>query len=308
MTDLSSLPPDEASALKLLAAGNSPELVADALSIEPSAVLERALRAADQLAASESVHLAESERLRVLGVVIGTSASDPLIKSSPAAAAYQRAVNAGLGVSSKTQKTSEFATASPTPEPTEPVPTAKAEAVEPRELQEPATASIPNPDRRRGMVLLSCLGAVIVATALAIVSPWGDTKKQSMAGSGTTTTQSATDGWQIRNRFTLKAVDGGTGKALAGVETKGQSAALLVAGNGLPPKSTIGIWLIGGGKSGLVGFQTVNAKGQFSAVGPLPQSVQSADTLVVTSETAKPGQKAPSKPGPVILSSPFSLT
>jgi hypothetical protein len=107
-------------------------------------------------------------------------------------------------------------------------------------------------------------------------------------------------------RFTLKPVGAETGKALAGIEVKGSEAKLLIAGNGLDSSSTVGIWLVGGGTSGLVGFQIVNAKGQFSAVGPLPANVDSADTLVVTSETARPGQEAPDHPGRVLLSSPFS--
>jgi hypothetical protein len=106
----------------------------------------------------------------------------------------------------------------------------------------------------------------------------------------------------------LKSVDGSSGKALAGVETKGEASALLIAGNGLNPDTTVGIWLVGGNSAGLIGFQNVNSKGQFSAVGPLPKNLQKADTLVVTRETVKQGQSVPKTPGSVILSSPFSLS
>jgi hypothetical protein len=146
----------------------------------------------------------------------------------------------------------------------------------------------------------------VIAIVIAIVSPWGN-KSVTDAKSAATTTAASTK-WVVRDRFTLKAVDGGSGKALAGVETKGEAAALLIAGNGMTPKSTIGIWLTGKGTSGLVGFQVVNSKGQFSAVGSLPKNVQSAVTLIVTSETARPGQASPKSPGPVLLSSPFTLS
>ncbi len=293
MSKLSSLPPDVASTLRLLATGRSPRDVAQALAIEPDAVRERALEGADLLAGSKAEALAEGERKRILAFLFSEADSEPLLDSSPAARDYAEAVRAGIAGGASVPPT-----AAKTPKPS------KASAA-------PVTAESAGKDsagkeRTRGLILIGCLGVVVVAIVIAIVSPWGN-KSATDAKSVATTTAASTK-WVVRDRFTLKAVDGGSGKALAGVETKGEAAALLIAGNGMTPKSTIGIWLTGKGTSGLVGFQVVNSKGQFSAVGSLPKNVQTADTLIVTSETAKPGQAAPKSPGPVLLSSPFTLS
>jgi hypothetical protein len=300
MTDLSNLPSDEASTLRLLASGKTAADVADLLSLDVEAVKGRALLGADKLAPEESAKLAESERSRVLSVLFGETAADPLLKSSPAAQDYFSAIQQGLGITAI--ETQSIGT--PAPPKQEPKAPSKTEARS-NGLGEPKQGA----DRGRGRLLLALAGlAVVGVVAVIVISGGGSDSKPSRSASATTTSQSATDGWTIRNRFTLKAVDGGSGKALAGVETKGEASALLIAGNGLTPSTTVGIWLVGGGSTGLIGFQNVNAKGQFSAVGPLPKNLQKADTVVVTRETVKQGQAVPKTPGPVILSSPFSLS
>lgn len=75
----------------------------------------------------------------------------------------------------------------------------------------------------------------------------------------------------------------------------------------MKPSGVVGIWLTGGPSPLLVGFQKVSGKGEFSAIGALPTAAGSADRLIVTAEAVKPGQKPPASPGPVLLTSPFSL-
>ena len=310
MSNLANLPADEASTLRLLAGGKNPSDVAEALAIDLNAVMARAQRGADSLAGPLSRDLAESERARVVSALFGLSADEPLLTSSPAAQAYASAVEEALGIRkpAPAETPTEVFTpvraqspkpvaAKPSPRPATTVPSAKNEPKSER-----------SPERTRGIILLSCLAVVIVGIVIALVAPGGESTKKAADQTASTTTPTQNGGWQIRNRFTLKAVDGGSGKALAGIETKGEASALLIAGNGLAPSSTVGIWLLGGSSAGLIGFQTVNSKGQFSAVGPLPKNLQSADTLAVTRETVKPGEKAPTTPGPVVLSSPFSLS
>ena len=317
MSKLSSLPPDVASTLRLLATGRSPRDVAQALAIEPDAVRERALVGADLLAGPKAEALAESERKRVLAFLFSEAEAEPLLDSSPAARDYAEAVRAGIDGEASVTSTPA---AKPSPSPPTPAvpstskpPQQHSGASIPSKTPQPGPASAaPVPagsngnERTRGLILIGCLGVVVTAVVIAIISPWGNSSSTDVKSSPTTT--AASSKWVVRDRFTLKAVDGGTGKALAGVETKGETAALLIAGNGMIPKSTIGIWLTGKGSSGLVGFQVVNSKGQFSAVGALPKNLQSADTLIVTRETAKPGQAVPKTPGPVLLSSPFTLS
>ena len=314
MTKLNQLPADQASTLKLLASGKTPQDVADALTVGLDAVINRAVEGADALAGDSADSLARSERERVLQSVFGNGPEDPLLKSSPAAKEYANAVRNGLAMGTPPPPVTKEQKTVVAPEVTPPLrkaasgsrtPAARMDA---KPTQSPKASESGSAERRRGLILIACLGVVLVGIIVAVVTPGDDSKNSASTQSSVATSSAANGGWQIRSRFTLKPVDGGSGKALAGIETKGEASALLIAGNGMTPKATVGIWLVGGKTAGLVGFQTVNAKGQFSAVGPLPKNLQSADTLVVTSETVKPGQKVPTSPGPVILSSPFSLS
>ena len=105
----------------------------------------------------------------------------------------------------------------------------------------------------------------------------------------------------------MTPVAGTTGAGIGGLETKDGQQALLIAGTRMKPSTVVGIWLTGGPSPVLVGFQKVGAKGEFSAIGAVPKGADSADRLIVTSESTKPGQKPPAAPGQVLLTSPFSL-
>jgi hypothetical protein len=82
---------------------------------------------------------------------------------------------------------------------------------------------------------------------------------------------------------------------------------MLVAGTGLKPNTTVGIWLTGSQAPALVGFQKVNAKGEFTAVAAVPKSAPQANRVIVTSENVQPGQPVPKTPGTVVLASSFSV-
>ena len=194
--------------------------------------------------------------------------------------------------------------------PTKPPPGPEAKALSPVNLE--SGLSEPSQRRRRHVLVagLVVVGLALVISAYLLGSSGTEYPPRRAASTvktdGNKAKSASAGGWKVTERLTLKPVGGETGKALAGISVKGAQTSLLIVGNGLDPSSTVGIWLVGGGKSGLVGFQNVNAKGQFSAVGPLPSNVESADTLVVTSETVQAGQAVPSSPGRVLLSSPFS--
>jgi len=300
MTDISDLPSDEASTLRLLCSGRKAADVAELLALNVEDVRRRALSGADAMAPKEAAALAESERSRILAVLFGEAVEDPLLSTSPAAQAYAETLQHKLALNLIETKPNLGDVSAAEAAPQASRKTAKAD---------PVITQQGAPNRKRGRLLLAVGGllAVVVIAGTVISSNGGDNRP---AGSGpkSPSTQSAAGGWTVRNRFTLKAVDGSAAKALAGVETKGEASALLIAGNGLNAKTTVGIWLTGGGSSGLIGFQNVNAKGQFSAVGPFPKNLQTADTIVVTLETVRQGQPVPKTPGPVILSSPFSLS
>ncbi|MCX6387251.1 MAG: hypothetical protein NTX07_00810 [Solirubrobacterales bacterium] len=282
-------------------------------------MIQTALKAADSLGGSSADALTESERLRVLDVLLGIKESDPLMAGSPSAAEYGARVRAALpGAQERTEQPSNAAP-SPTSAPAPPSKTAVASlpAIPPVNVSPPSRESISatSDSRSRGLALIAGLGAVVLLVILLLWQPWSG-NDQSIPGStsaATTTTQTTkpgskgANGWTVKAKFELKPTAGGSGKALAGVETKGSSAALLIAGNGMRASSTVGIWLTGPGGPGLVGFQKVNAKGQFSAIGQLPKNALTATQIIVTQETASPGAKVPTQPGPALLSANLSF-
>ena len=325
MDPLSQLPPDQASALRLLAGGRSYTDVADLLGLTEQDVIQTALKGADILGGSSADALTESERLRVLNVLLGIKDSDPLMAGSPSAAEYGGLVSAALpGTKVRNEVRSEAAhkpSQVPTPSAKTAVTSLPAIPTSKRSAQAstPSRESSPtNPESRpRGVALIAGLGAVAVGVILVVWHPWSgsdqSTRGSTSAATTTTTPQSTkpgskgANGWTVKSKFELKPTTGGSGKALAGVETKGSSAALLIAGNGMRASSTVGIWLTGPGGPGLVGFQKVNAKGQFSAIGQLPKNALTATQIIVTQETTSPGAKVPTQPGPALLSANFSF-
>ena len=319
MDPLIQLPPDQASALRLLSGGRSYSDVADLLGLTEQDVIQTALKGADSLGGSSAEALTESERLRVLDVLLGIKEGDPLLAGSPSAAEYGARVSQALpGTQLLTEQPSEAG-----PKPTSvPAPGAKAAVASPPAIP-PVKVSPPSREsnsatsgsRSRGVTLLAGLGAVVILVILLLWQPWSgnDQSTPSSTSAATTTTQNTkpgskgANGWTVKSKFELKPTAGGSGKALAGVETKGSSAALLIAGNGMSASSTVGIWLTGPGGPALVGFQKVNAKGQFSAIGQLPKNALTATQIIVTQETTSPGAKVPTQPGPALLSANFSF-
>lgn len=308
MKTLDSLPADQASALRLLTGGKTYRAVADLLGLTAESVASTALAGLDSLAPDEAKSLTEMERSRVADVVLGQTGSDPLIQGSPAAGAYAARIRAAMGVQAATASTESTPPTKVMPAASKPPAPASSKApVAPK----PAGLTAATGDRRRGMFLLAGVTTAAVGIALLVSSPWDASNPSSTSSAASTTSTAATPaggGWTIRDRFTLKPVAGGSGQALAGLGTKSNSAAILIAGNGLQAGSTIGIWLTGQGKAGLIGLGKVDAKGQFSGIGPLPKNVATATELVVTQEQATTGKKIPSAPGSVLLKSPFKVS
>lgn len=319
MDPLSQLPPDQASALRLLSGGRSYTDVADLLGLTEHDVIQTALKGADSLAGSSAEALTESERLRVLDVLLGIKESDPLMAGSPSAAEYGSCVSAALPGTQLRSEQPAQAASKPTSVPAPPAktPVDSLPAIPPVKVSPPSReSSSARPSfKSRGVALIAGLGAVAVLVILLLWQPWSGNNQSppDSTSAATTTTQPAkpgskgANGWTVKSKFELKSTSGGSGKALAGVETKGSSAALLIAGNGMRASSTVGIWLTGPGGPGLVGFQKVNAKGQFSAIGPLPKNALTATQIIVTQETTSPGAKVPNQPGPALLSANFSF-
>jgi len=310
MQTLSSLPADQASALRLLSGGTTYRAVADLLGLTEDSVASTALTGLDALAPQEAKALTEMERRRVADVVLGQSGSDPLIQGSPAAGAYAARLRAALGSGLTAESTQ-------TEPPTKVIPLSSKPPISspPAASKDPKNSgTVPMPEhRRRGLLLLMGVAAVAVVVAIVINTSSGGSDQASMSSSAVTTTTttnaaSASGGWTIRDRFTLKPVAGGSGQALAGLGTKTNSAAILIAGNGLQAGSTIGIWLTGPSSSGLIGLGKVDTKGQFSGIGPIPKNVASATEIVVTQEQATTAKKVPASPGPVLLKAAFKVS
>jgi hypothetical protein len=72
-----------------------------------------------------------------------------------------------------------------------------------------------------------------------------------------------------------------------------------------------GVWLSGNGVKplflGSVRNQDVKS-GRISAVAPVPKSIKSYDTMIVTLEPITSSKKAPTSPAQTILSGPLKLT
>ncbi len=312
---MSKLPADEAATLRLLASGKTPADVADALAIDTAAVKARALSGSDHLAGDAAAALAEGERIRVLDVVFGEVASDPLLDSSPAARTYANRVTEALNLKtrdegSKSEQPTVVApritpTAQPERQTASVAKTKPADQTKPQPRQQPAGA-----DRKRGLILLACAGVILVAIAVSLIAPWGGSDNKQAVGSSTSTstTPATNNGWTIRAVFKLKSVDGSQSGAQAGLETKDGQSQIVIVGLGLPPGALVGVWLTGSGTNGLIGVQKVGKDGRFGGIGPLPSNGQNANRIIVTREAGTPGQKAPTKPGPTLLTSPFSLS
>ena len=309
-------------ALRLVAAGRSYDAVAADLAIAEASVRELARTAVDTFAGPAADALTNAERERIADWLLGQTMKEPLVERSPAAREYAEAAAASAwqtqGVNLRPLPASE--TAKKFVQPGSPKSTGTLNQPKPQSNPK-TTASSSEGGRRAGVALLGLGAAALVVGALAALGVFSGSSstraKSSISTSAATKPQTTTSqttpngsqlaGWTLSKRFDLAPVTGASGRGIAGLESKGQQHALLVAGTGLSPGVVVGIWVTGGPAPGLVGFQRVTSKGEFSAVGAVPASASSADRLIVTEEHITKSSPPPTAPGRILLSSPFGL-
>ena len=322
MPDRNETSAESLAALRLVVAGRSYEDVASALAINETAVRELARNAIDSFSGAAATNLTESERGRITDWLLAQSSDEPLVQASPAARGYaEAAISAALTRHSialrqlpdtKPASAKQFVVA-PAANQTQSQPVARAAQGVADTTAEPA------PAKRAGIALLGLAAAALLVGVLAVAGVFSSSESNKPTASSTLSSTTPTKqqqgpakdpqlaGWTLSKRFDLIPVTGSSGRGIAGLETKGQQHALLVAGTGLPAGSVVGIWVTGGPAPGLVGFQRVTSKGEFSAVGAVPASAAQADRLIVTEERISKASPPPTAPGRVLLSSPFRL-
>jgi hypothetical protein len=200
---------------------------------------------------------------------------------------------------------------STSPPPASPPPTAPA-----------ASPPRPGSSRLGGAIVLAVVAAAIVVAVLLLTG--GDDKKAAATSASTPTatapTPTTTTGSQASNNLVgavrFKATSAG-GKAFAvGLVQVQQDNTLKIAleaqklpGNGA--HDVYGVWLEGSATGAkFLGYipRQVKQNGTFAVNAPIPSSIRTDDTILVTREsTANPDAAAPTQPGPAILSGPLKL-
>jgi hypothetical protein len=285
--------PDQQAVLGLLLRGKSYESVASDLGLQPEQIRDRALNGLESLQLVEGASLTRGERDRIGEFILGQTTDEALAVDSPAGARYAGALRNELKLDlppvAPTQWSSETSAGS----------------------------------RKGGLVLLAVAGLAAVLIALAATGSFDSSDPSPSASASSTTSTSAptpktsapatnggtaANGWTIRRAYNLKATDGSSRRGVGAYETKAGNQALVFAATGMPASAVAGIWLLGGSKPVLVGFQKTDAKGQFTAItSRVPDGATKANQVVVTLEQYTPGGAIPSAPGQVVLQSPFSL-
>lgn len=320
------------SALRLAASGRSFSDVAEALALDEAQVADLVHSASELLTAGEGAALTAGERLRVVDWLLGQTPTEPLVEQSPAAREY-----ALVARSSITEHTGvgirDLPSAAGTVNRTEQAPTRQFEA-DPAKRQSPtrhateggsktatAVAASAETSKRGGIALLAVALSAVVLGGLYLFGVFGDdegskpksssaTPSNQIGGGGSgngSPSLNGLAGWKLENRFYLSPVAGAKGAGLAGLESKDGQRALLAAGTKMDPKIIVGIWLTGGAKPLLIGFQRVSGKGEFSAIGAVPKGASESDRLIVTREQLSRDRPIPTQPGQVLLTSPFKL-
>ena len=317
------IPAEQVSALRLVAGGRSYADVAEALSLDRADVVDLVHAASEALTAGDGANLTSGERVRVIDWLVGQSQTEVLVEQSPAARAYAATASSTLAAELDVQLRTLPDLAEPQ------VPARPTKTFEPPahgasvHSSGPAGASSQlGSSRKGGLALLATAAAGITLAALYLFGAFDGSNSTTRPTSTSSETATAPNGdgsstkspnlnglagWKLENRFYLSPVAGGKGAGLAGLESKDGQRALLAAGTRMVPSGIVGIWLTGGPKPLLIGFQRVSAKGEFSAIGAVPKGASQADRLIVTSEQLSQSRPVPSSPGRVLLTSPFKL-
>lgn len=331
MSGLDALPPDQRAVLQLvLRQGRAYGQLAELLKIDPRVVRERARIGAEALAPPPT-ELDVDDRVEVVDYLLG---QDPLGRelleeSAPARgwAAELSGVLAPLareplpGVPGQAPGTS----AVPPPGP------AETPAAPERERGVLATAASSAADIRSsrlgGALLIGGIGIFVIVLVVVLVnSGSGDSGGTSTPDTTTTaaqttpattsTTGTSTTGATPKTLGTanLKATQSGSkAVGVAQLLEQGTTAGFVVAAKGVTTVANTyhGVWLTGPGVKplflGSVRNQDVKT-GRISAVAPVPKTIKSYDTMLITLETVTTSKKAPTTPGQTILSGPLKLT
>ncbi|MCW3026400.1 MAG: hypothetical protein JWM29_1832 [Solirubrobacterales bacterium] len=170
----------------------------------------------------------------------------------------------------------------------------------------------PLPSSRLGGALL--LGGIVAAIVVAVIllSGGGGSSHAKSAGTSSsaasTSGKTSTTGPKVAQRLTLKSpAAGGSAIALVEILSEGGKRAFYMAAEHLPPSKGFyyAIWLYNSPSSfeALSRSPTVTSNEKLAGGALLPSNAGSFHEMLVTRETAG----KPARPGPIVLSGPFSL-
>jgi hypothetical protein len=337
MSGLDALPPDQRAVLQLvLRQGRTYGQLADLLKIDPRVVRERARLGAEALAAPPP-ELDGDDRVEIVDYLLG---QDPLgrelLEESAPARSWGAELSAVLAPLSSeplpevpgdaTAAPADAVAAEPTADstPTAPAPDQPAEAEPERGLLAGAAADV-RASRLGGAALIGGIVIFVVALVIVLLNLGGSDDKAGVSTPATTTTSAQTTTATTGTSTTgatpkplgsanLKAAQSGSkAVGVAQLLEQGTTAGFVVAAKGITTaKDTYhGVWLSGANVKplflGSVRNQDVKS-GRISAVAPVPKSIKSYTTMLVTLEPITASKKAPATPGQTILSGPLKIT
>lgn len=336
MSGLDALPPDQRAVLNLvLRQGRTYGQLAELLKIDPRVVRERARVGAETLAAP-APDLDTDDRVEVVDYLLG---QDPLgrglLEESSSARRWAEQLSAVLAPLARSPLPEVPADPSGTrPVPAVPAPAPGATA--PAPVAESALAGTDaaattagRPSRLGGALLLGGI-AIFVIVLVVVLASSGSSDNSGTSTPHTTPTSAQTTPAPATGTTPTTGTTAATPKPLGTANLKpaqsgskavgvaqlleqGTTAGFVVAAKGVTvvPNTYHGVWLSGASVKplflGSVRNQDVKA-GRVSAVAPVPKSIKSYSTMLITLETISSSKKAPTTPGQTVLSGPLKLT
>ena len=323
MATLEDLPPDQRAVLSLvLKQSKSYAEIATLLSLEESAVRDRAHAALDELGPRDGTPLPAPRRAALADFLLNQQPEDEAqqtrnyLASSAAGRGWTRVVADALrplGGEALPEIPAERAAAPP--EPAAPPP--------PRPAPAPVSAAAASPDatparaagtsggrppasRRGGALLLGAAAVAAVVVVLLLVLSGGSSKHH-RASTGATGATGATGTPQIIGQVNMTSPGGGKKTiGIALIIAQGNQAALELQAQGLTPTTRsfgYGVWLYNSHSSAeaIGSAPAVKANGRLSALAALPNDTANFRALIITRETSS----RPTQPGPIVLSGPL---
>jgi len=318
MTEIDALPADQRAVLQLLVKqGKTYEDIAGMLSMDASAVRERAHAALEALGPDAGRRLAPERRAEVSDYLLGQqsasqrAATRDHLAGSAAARAWARVVADSLRPLAG-EPLPEIPEEGPEGEADEdeaaPEPAARTSGAEPIAEGEPArdVARDPRSSRLGGALLLGGIAVLVAVVVVLLLTSGGGggSKGKSSTVSSTPTTGTGTTQATPVAQINLRPPGAGKALGLAQVFAQGNRRLLIVAGQGLPA-GAYALWLYtSASQNRLLGFvpSRVGKDGKFVTQGVLPNDATSFQSLVVTSEKVSGARPAlPKTPGPIVL-------